>query len=66
VSDDTEIGIDAITEDIKDPEKRRAIARIIRRNSMVAKILIWVTITILTGVLGAVGAHFGGLINVVD
>jgi membrane associated rhomboid family serine protease len=66
MSDDTEIGIEAITEDIEDPQKRRAVARILRRNSMVAKILIWVTITILSGVLAAIGAHFGGLINAVD
>lgn len=66
MNEQTELGIEAITEDIKDPEKRRAVARILRRNSMVAKILIWVTITVLSGVLAAVGAHFGGLISVAD
>ena len=66
MSDKTELGIEAITEDIEDPEKRRAAAYIIRRNAMVSKILIWVIITFVSGVLAAIGAHFGGLINVVD
>ena len=64
-SDETEIGIDAITEDME-PEKRRAAARILRRNSMVSKALIYITITLLTGILGAIGAYFGGLINIVE
>lgn len=66
MGEDTELGIEAITEDIEDPEKRRAAARIIRRNAMVSKILIWFIITLFSGVLAAIGAHFGGLINVVD
>ena len=66
MNDETELGIEAITEDIEDPEKRRAAARIIRRNAMVSKILIWFIITLLSGVLAAIGAHFGGLIKVVD
>ena len=37
--DKTEIGIDAITKDM-DPEERRAVARILRRNSMVSKMLV--------------------------
>ena len=66
MNDETELGIEAITEDIADPEKRRAAARIMRRNSMVSKILIYVIITIFTGVLAGIGAHFGGLITLVD
>ena len=64
-SDETEIGIEAITEDME-PEQRRAAARILRRNSMVAKVMIRGTIIILTSFLAALGAEFAGLINVVD
>ena len=66
MSDDkTEFAIEAITEDM-DPEKRRAVARIMRRNSMVSKVLIYVIITIFTGVLAGIGAQLFGLIRVVD
>ena len=66
MSDDkTEFAIEAITEDM-DPEKRRAVARIMRRNSMVSKILIWVIITLFTGVLAGIGAQISGLIDLVD
>lgn len=64
-SDKTEIGIDAITKDME-PEDRRAVARIIRRNSLVSKIIIRGTIVILTSFLAALGAEIFGLINVVD
>ena len=64
--DQTEFAIEAISEVIEDPEKRRAVARIMRRNSMVSKILIYVIITIGTGVLAGIGAHLSGLISVVD
>jgi len=63
--DDTEIGIEAITEDME-PEKRRAAARILRRNSMVSKILIRAIIILSTAFLGAIGAEFAGLINMVE
>ena len=63
--DKTEIGIDAITKDME-PEERRAVARILRRNSMVSKFLIWVTITLFTSFLVALGAELAGLINIVD
>ena len=64
-SDETEIGIDAITEDME-PEKRRAAARILRRNSLVSKIIIRGTIVILTSFLAALGAEFAGIINLVE
>ena len=66
MKDETEFAIEVITETIEDPEKRRAVARIMRRNSMVSKILIYVIITLCTGVLAGIGAHFGGLITLVD
>ncbi len=66
MNDETELGIEAITEVIEDPEKRRAVARIMRRNSMVSKILIYVIITIFTGVLAGIGAQLSGLIDLVD
>ena len=43
--DKTELGIEALTEDIHDPDKRRAAARIIRRNALVSKVLLWLTAT---------------------
>jgi hypothetical protein len=61
--DDTELGIEAITEDME-PKKKRAAARLLRRNSMVAKAILWVTITLITGILGAVALMFTGLINI--
>ena len=59
--DDTEYGIAAITKGLK-PEEKLAAARLLRRNSMVSKIIIYGTMTVLTAFLGAIGAHFGGLI----
>ena len=64
--DQTEFAIEAITKVIKDPDERRAVARIMRRNSMVSKVLIYVIITVFTGVLAGIGAQLSGLINVVD
>ena len=67
MSDDkTEFAIQAITETIEDPEKRLAVARIMRRNSMVSKVLIYVIITIFTGVLAGIGAQLSGFIDLVD
>jgi len=67
MSDDkTEFAIEAITKVIKDPDERRAVARIMRRNSMVSKILIYVIITIFTGVLAGIGAQLSGFIDLVD
>lgn len=63
--DDTEIGIEALTEDME-PHQRNAIRRMWRRNNMVSKILIRGTIIILTSILVGIGAYFSGLINVVD
>ena len=64
--DQTEFAIEAITETIEDPEKRRAVARIMRRNSMVSKILTYVIITLCTGVLAGIGAQLSGFIDLVD
>jgi len=64
-SDKTELGIDAITKDME-PEERRAVARIIRRNSMVSKVLIWITMTIFASFLAAIGAEMAGLINIIE
>lgn len=59
-SDKTELGIEAITEDME-PEQRTAMRRMMRRNSMVAKAMIWVTMALVLGFLTALGAYFMGL-----
>ena len=66
MNDQTELGIEAITEDIEDPKERRAAARLLRQSSMMFKILKWGTITLFTGVLMGIGAHLSGLITLVD
>lgn len=63
--DDTEIGMEALTEDME-PHQRTAIRRMWRRNNLVSKILIRGTIIILTSILAGLGAELTGLINVVD
>jgi len=65
VNDDTEKGIDALTGKIKDPEERRAAAGLLRRNSVVSRIILWLMISISTGVVGGVAAEFAGVINIV-
>lgn len=66
IGDDTEHGIEALTEHIKDPKVRRKAARMVRFNTMVSKNIKWVTITIATGILVGIGAEIGGLINMVE
>ena len=61
--DDTELGIHAITKNM-DPKEKIAAARTLRRNAMVSKVLVRGTIIILTSILAAIGADFGGLINI--
>ncbi len=62
--DQTEFAIEAITKVIEDPDERRAVARIMRRNSMVSKILIWVVLMIFAGFLTAIGAYIGGMFTI--
>jgi len=63
--DETELGIEAITEDME-PHQRAAMRRMMRRNSMVSKILIRGTIIILTSFLAGIGAELTGIIDLVE
>jgi hypothetical protein len=65
MSDETEIGIEAITEDIHDPAERRAAARLLRQNSMMFKVVKWAIITLSTGILAGIGAELSGIISVI-
>jgi hypothetical protein len=63
MTDDTEIGIDALTKDLPDDE-RRAASHVLRRNSLVAKAVKWAFFTICSGVLAGIGAELTGIINI--